>query len=84
MGFSGAYVLISLATPFYLKKIGELKAWHIVVCVMAESCSDRPDRRAGLSGSALPGECAALYLRRLSRDRYHPDSDPQPKPFGDR
>ncbi len=36
MGFSGAYVLISLATPFYLKKIGELKAWHIVVCVMAE------------------------------------------------
>ena len=36
MGFSGAYVLISLATPFYLKKIGELKAWHILVCVMAE------------------------------------------------
>jgi amino acid transporter len=36
MGFSGAYVLISLATPFYLKKIGELKAWHVVVCVMAE------------------------------------------------
>ena len=26
MGFCGAYVLISLATPFYLKKIGELKA----------------------------------------------------------
>ncbi len=36
MGFSGAYVLISLATPFYLKKIGELKAWHVAVCVMAE------------------------------------------------
>jgi len=36
MGFSGAYVLISLATPFYLKKIGELKAWHVLVCVMAE------------------------------------------------
>ena len=36
MGFSGAYVLISLATPFYLKKIGELKAWNIVVCVLAE------------------------------------------------
>jgi amino acid transporter len=36
MGFSGAYVLISLATPFYLHKIGELKAWHIVVCVLAE------------------------------------------------
>jgi amino acid transporter len=36
MGFSGAYVLISLATPFYLKKIGELKAWHIAVCIMAE------------------------------------------------
>jgi amino acid transporter len=36
MGFSGAYVLISLATPFYLKKIGELKAWHVVVCVLAE------------------------------------------------
>jgi len=36
MGFSGAYVLISLATPFYLKKIGELKPWNIAVCVMAE------------------------------------------------
>ncbi|HTW94360.1 MAG TPA: APC family permease, partial [Tepidisphaeraceae bacterium] len=36
MGFSGAYVLISLATPFYLKKIGELKAWNIAVCVLAE------------------------------------------------
>jgi amino acid transporter len=36
MGFSGAYVLICLATPFYLAKIGELKAWHIVVCVLAE------------------------------------------------
>jgi amino acid transporter len=36
MGFSGAYVLISLATPFYLQKIGELKAWNIAVCVIAE------------------------------------------------
>jgi amino acid transporter len=36
MGFSGSYVLISLATPFYLKKIGELKAWNVVVCVIAE------------------------------------------------
>jgi amino acid transporter len=28
MGFCGAYVLISLATPFYLKKIGEVKFYH--------------------------------------------------------
>jgi amino acid transporter len=35
MGFCGAYVLISLATPFYLKKIGELKAYHIAVAVIA-------------------------------------------------
>jgi amino acid transporter len=35
MGFCGAYVLISLATPFYLKKIGELKAHHIVIAVIA-------------------------------------------------
>lgn len=35
MGFCGAYVLISLATPFYLKKIGELKARHIAIAVMA-------------------------------------------------
>jgi amino acid transporter len=35
MGFCGAYVLISLATPFYLKKIGELKIYHIVICVLA-------------------------------------------------
>jgi amino acid transporter len=35
MGFCGAYVLISLATPFYLKKIGELKGWHIAVAVIS-------------------------------------------------
>jgi len=35
MGFCGAYVLISLATPFYLKKIGELKAHHIAIAVIA-------------------------------------------------
>jgi amino acid transporter len=35
MGFCGAYVLISIATPFYLKKIGELKARHIVMSVVA-------------------------------------------------
>jgi amino acid transporter len=35
MGFCGAYVLISLATPFYLKKIGELKAYHIAVSAAA-------------------------------------------------
>jgi amino acid transporter len=35
MGFCAAYVLISLATPFYLKKIGEMKAHHILVAVIA-------------------------------------------------
>jgi amino acid transporter len=35
MGFCGAYVLISLATPFYLKKIGELKAHHIAIAAIA-------------------------------------------------
>ncbi len=35
MGFCGAYVLISLATPLYLKKIGELKLYHIGVAVGA-------------------------------------------------
>jgi len=35
MGFCGAYVLISLATPFYLKKIGELKVHHIAIAVIA-------------------------------------------------
>jgi amino acid transporter len=35
MGFCGAYVLISLATPFYLKKIGELKTHHIAISVIA-------------------------------------------------
>jgi amino acid transporter len=35
MGFCGAYVLISLATPFYLKKIGELKAHHVVISIIA-------------------------------------------------
>ena len=35
MGFCAAYVLISLATPFYLKKIGELKARHIAIAVIA-------------------------------------------------
>jgi len=35
MGFCGAYVLISLATPFFLKKIGELKMRHIAIAVIA-------------------------------------------------
>ncbi len=35
MGFCGAYVLISLATPFYLKKIGEMKPYHVIVAVIA-------------------------------------------------
>jgi len=35
MGFCGAYVLISLATPFYLKKIGELKFHHTAIAIIA-------------------------------------------------
>ncbi len=35
MGFCGAYVLISLATPFYLKKIGELKPLNIAMSAIA-------------------------------------------------
>jgi amino acid transporter len=35
MGFCGGYVLISIATPFYLKKIGELKPHHIALSVTA-------------------------------------------------
>ena len=35
MGFCGAYVLISLATPFYLKKIGQLKPYHIAISAIA-------------------------------------------------
>ncbi|HTB21823.1 MAG TPA: APC family permease [bacterium] len=35
MGFCCAYVLISLAAPFYLKKIGELKAKDVLVAVTA-------------------------------------------------
>jgi amino acid transporter len=35
MGFCCAYVLISLAAPFYLFKIGELKPYHVVVSAIA-------------------------------------------------
>lgn len=35
MGFCGAYVLISLASRFYLKKIGELKPHHVVIALIA-------------------------------------------------
>jgi amino acid transporter len=35
MGFCGAYVLISLATPFYLKKIGEVKPYHWALSIIA-------------------------------------------------
>jgi amino acid transporter len=35
MGFCGAYVLISLATPFYLKKIGEIKPYHWFMAIAA-------------------------------------------------
>ena len=34
-GFVGAYMLVTLAAPFYLKKCGELKAKDIVWCAAA-------------------------------------------------
>jgi amino acid transporter len=34
-GFIGAYFLVSIAAPMYLKKIGELQTKHIVVAVLA-------------------------------------------------
>ena len=34
-GFLGAYVLITIAAPMYLKKIGELKTKDMVLCVAA-------------------------------------------------
>jgi amino acid transporter len=34
-GFLGSYVLITIAAPMYLKKIGELKAKDIILCVAA-------------------------------------------------
>jgi amino acid transporter len=34
-GFVGAYMLVTLAAPFYLKKCGELKAKDIVWCTAA-------------------------------------------------
>jgi amino acid transporter len=34
-GFIGAYVLITIAAPMYLKKIGELKTKDIILCVAA-------------------------------------------------
>lgn len=35
MGFCGGYVLISLAAPFYLKKIGEVKPYHWALSIIA-------------------------------------------------
>ena len=34
-GFVGAYTFIVLAAPFFLKKRGELKAQHVILCVVA-------------------------------------------------
>jgi amino acid transporter len=34
-GFLGSYVLVSIAAPFYLKKIGELQPKHIIQCLIA-------------------------------------------------
>jgi len=34
-GFLGAYYLVSIAAPLYLKKIGELQPKHIIISVMA-------------------------------------------------
>jgi len=34
-GFVGAYTLIVLAAPFFLKKRGELKTQHVILCVVA-------------------------------------------------
>jgi amino acid transporter len=50
MGFCGAYVLISLATPFYLKKIGELKAQHIAIAGISLALLTVP-----IVGTVYPG-----------------------------
>jgi len=34
-GFIGAYTLVTIAAPFYLWKIGELKTKDVVICVLA-------------------------------------------------
>lgn len=37
-GFLGAYFLITVAAPVYLKKLGELKARHVVMAVLSFAC----------------------------------------------
>ena len=45
-GFVGAYTLVTLAAPFYLKKCGELKAKDVVWCVAALGAADDPGDRS--------------------------------------
>ena len=80
MGFCGAYVLISLATPFYLKKIGELKALQHRDRRHRAGSSGSADRRHGLSGSGGASELFPLYLPRVRCGRCYPGFDPQPQP----
>jgi amino acid transporter len=54
MGFCGAYVLISLATPSYLKKIGELKIHPIAIAVLSLILLTVPIVGTGYPAPAFP------------------------------
>ncbi len=40
-GFLSAYFMITVAAPFYLRKLGEIRARHVLVAVLAFVCSVR-------------------------------------------
>ena len=80
MGFCGAYVLISLATPFYLKKIGELKASPHRDRRHRSGSLGRADCRHGLSGAGVAAELFPVHLRRVHLGRRRAGFDPQPQP----
>ncbi len=71
-GFVGAYTLIVLAAPFFLKKRGELKAQHVLLCVVAMALMLIP-----IVGSVWPvpltaGQLFSVCVRCLSLVRNSP------------
>jgi hypothetical protein len=65
-GFVGAYTFIVLAAPAFLKKRGELKAKHIVLCVVAMAPAAHSHRRQCLAGSGDVGKLLPVRVRRVS------------------
>ena len=68
-GFVTAYILVSLAAPFYLRSLGRLTPTAVVISGLAVNRHGRGASRQLVSGSGFALFAAALSIRSHAFDR---------------